>query len=301
MQHVAAAPPAPRAVDDVASPPSLMVTTWLGPFGRRAGQRRPVLHPDPPSPGGRLPRHRGVPAQADKHPAAKLLRDPRGGPVGRPPLNRRPRSSWTPAGTVSRCRATSTRTDRHPGMTRTPTRPGVMTASGLSLLGPRQLSEVPVIAKLGKRAADGRVHVPVSQLRRPQGNSHGLGQQRANRHGDRTGRTPRDGADGHQLGVRPEPAARQVKGQQIRFEQFPGRRKQPGRGHHELDKHPQRRPGIERRRAWRGRSSPSSPDRSLRDHDAQVPPEVELKPPPPPDDTPPDGAWNPLFDELLLR
>jgi acetyl-CoA synthetase len=27
---------------------------------------------------------------------------------------------------------------------------------------------------------------------------------------------------------------------------------------------------------------------------------VELKPPPPPDDTPPDGACNPLFDELLL-
>jgi len=27
---------------------------------------------------------------------------------------------------------------------------------------------------------------------------------------------------------------------------------------------------------------------------------VELKPPPPPDDTPPVGAWNPLFDELLL-
>jgi hypothetical protein len=27
---------------------------------------------------------------------------------------------------------------------------------------------------------------------------------------------------------------------------------------------------------------------------------VELKPPPPPDDTPPDGAWNPLLDELLL-
>ena len=27
---------------------------------------------------------------------------------------------------------------------------------------------------------------------------------------------------------------------------------------------------------------------------------MELKPPPPPDDTPPDGAWNPLLDELLL-
>jgi hypothetical protein len=27
---------------------------------------------------------------------------------------------------------------------------------------------------------------------------------------------------------------------------------------------------------------------------------VEFKPPPPPDDTPPDGAWNPLFDELLF-
>jgi hypothetical protein len=27
---------------------------------------------------------------------------------------------------------------------------------------------------------------------------------------------------------------------------------------------------------------------------------VELKPLPPPDDTPPDGAWNPLFDELLF-
>jgi len=27
---------------------------------------------------------------------------------------------------------------------------------------------------------------------------------------------------------------------------------------------------------------------------------VELKPPPLPDDTPPDGAWNPLLDELLL-
>lgn len=25
-----------------------------------------------------------------------------------------------------------------------------------------------------------------------------------------------------------------------------------------------------------------------------------MTPPPPPDDTPPDGAWNPLFDELLL-
>ena len=27
---------------------------------------------------------------------------------------------------------------------------------------------------------------------------------------------------------------------------------------------------------------------------------MELKPPPPPDDTPPDGAWSPLLDELLL-
>jgi hypothetical protein len=27
---------------------------------------------------------------------------------------------------------------------------------------------------------------------------------------------------------------------------------------------------------------------------------VELTLPPPPDDTPPDGAWSPLFDELLL-
>jgi hypothetical protein len=27
---------------------------------------------------------------------------------------------------------------------------------------------------------------------------------------------------------------------------------------------------------------------------------VEFKPPPPPDDTPPDGAWSPLFDELLF-
>jgi hypothetical protein len=27
---------------------------------------------------------------------------------------------------------------------------------------------------------------------------------------------------------------------------------------------------------------------------------VELTPLPPPDDTPPDGAWNPLLDELLL-
>lgn len=69
-----------------------------------------------------------------------------------------------------------------------------------------------------------------------------------------------------------------------------------------MDKHPQRRPGIERRAACRRRRREFTVETGqiAPDHTDQVPPEVELTPPPPPDDTPPDGAWNPLFDELLL-
>src|SRR3984957_19943444 len=169
-QTGAAAPPPPRRRRRRGEPAVPDGHDLTRPFGRRAGQGRPVLHPDPPSPGGRLPCHRGVPAEANEHPAAELLHDPRGGPVGRPSLNGRAKIKLDP-GRYGQPLPRDVNPHRPP--------PGndpdahaacVMTPSALSLFWPGQLSEVPVIAERSKRSADGRVHVPVSQLRHPEGN-----------------------------------------------------------------------------------------------------------------------------------
>jgi len=109
------------AVDDVARPPSRIVTTWLGPSGGSPGSA--VLswtRMRQPSPGG-------SPATAVSPPRLTSTPQPSSPAIRAAdrsadhPFTVAPRSSWTPAGTVSSPVARSTRTDRHPGIIRTRT------------------------------------------------------------------------------------------------------------------------------------------------------------------------------------
>ena len=208
VQHVAAAPPAAgrrrgRGEAAVADRHHLARAVR-----RLVGQRRSC-----PAPGSASRPRAARPATAVSPPRLTSTPQPSSPAIraadrsAAHPFTVAPRSSWTPAGTVSRQAAGSTRTDRQPGITRTPTlRPAPVLArcmprgSGFRL---GQLGEVPVIAEVGEHPADRGVDVTVGELRRPQGDGHRLGEQRADRHGDRAGRAARRVSHRHQLRVRP--------------------------------------------------------------------------------------------------
>ena len=117
-------------VDDVASPPSRIVTTWLGPPGGSPGSAvLSCTRMRQPSPGG-------SPATAVSPPRLTSTPQPSSAAIraaarsAAQPFTVAPRSSWTPAGTVSSPATGSTRTDRHPGITSTPTA-GAASPAGL--------------------------------------------------------------------------------------------------------------------------------------------------------------------------
>jgi hypothetical protein len=232
VQHVAAAPPAAGRRRRRGEPAVADRHHLARAVRRLAGQRRPVLHPDTPAVSWRLARHRGVAAEADEHAAAEFSGDPRGGPVGRPSLHRRPqvkldagRHGEQPRGLVDVHRPPPGDHQHPDGRNWTG---AWVWACAWRVARRRQLGEVPVIAEAREHPAHRGVDVPVSELRRPEGHGHRIGEQRADRQGDRAGRALRGVAHRDKLRVRPEPGAREVEREQFRFEQFPCRPELPG-------------------------------------------------------------------------
>src|SRR5690348_7021503 len=236
VQHVAAAPPAAgrRARGGQAAVADGDLSVW--PFRRVFWCAGHVLHADLPPCRWRGPGDGDIAAQADQDATADPGRDTAGGTVRGPGL-----------GGGAQVEPDARGHDQRPALQADLTPAGHFPGRELDARSFRlDVREVAVVAHRGHGRADRRVDVAAGQPGRAQGHRDGLGQQRAYLGGTAAA------AQGAELGVGTEPAARRVHLGKVGGEELTGLVEAGRFGHQEMDERAQGAPAGPGRGGWGG-------------------------------------------------